>query len=191
MGMVLVTGQTCDRDTTTIAKPSLSVQMVQVNNYINFNFDAGKALDRGSQVDVNNINWSWLVRDKGVRSLKENTHFGARFLLEYPQGQAIRENVVLVLIVSSKKIPELGIITEGYNFIEKVKATIREEEVDIYKYDYGALRPGNRDIIIGGKTGTIGIDTEDKTPIIIRLIDDSDINNHFLQDTVNIIINRQ
>ena len=187
---MLLTAQSCVESTTTVTKPSLNLQMVQINTNLNFNFQNGMALARNSPVDLNNLNWTWLKSGSRHDALKEGQDFGVRFSLDYPIGSPALDNVILEITASSKKIPQLGIISSGYQFLEQNKTNIRDEEVNVYKYSFGQLKDGTQQwIILGGQVGTIGFSTDTTTPIIVKLLKENGEQIVRGDVTINIVAN--
>lgn len=163
--LILVIGQGCVNNGEEQPQATLSVKLVQMVGPTTWVVANGII-----PIDLNNINWSWMKEREVTGSIRENSDFVTRFEMDYPIGLPTKDNVTLVIATSSNKIPQLGIITSGYKFIDKGKGTIRDEEVDVYNYEYGQLKEGaHQSIIIGGTTGSLGTSLEDRKIIYVYI----------------------
>jgi len=148
-----------------IKNPKLEVELVQptlTGGYIKV-----KGL---ADLDLSNINNTWVTKNTGISLIKQNSEFVTRFKLDYPNGNPPKNNVSLVIKTNTQKIPQLGLVTRGYDFIASETETIQGDEFTKYVYSYGSLKEGTtHDIIFVAQSGSIGSDLEAITPIYVSL----------------------
>ncbi len=150
-----------------IKNPKLEVELVQPTPTGGYIKVKGMA-----DLDLSNVNNTWVTKKIGISPIKQDSEFVTRFKLYYPNGNPPKNNVSLVIKTNTQKIPQLGMVTGGYNFIDSETETIQGDEFTKYVYSYGSLKEGTtNDIIFVAQSGSIGSDLEAITPIYVSLED--------------------